>query len=79
MAAVAALAVGLTGVTGSAHRVGTIRTAAFTLVSHSDGTATLTANPLVLLDPDRQFAVFLALACPVRAAESRALPGGHVA
>jgi len=49
--AVAALAVGLTGGTGSAHRAGTIRTAAFILVSHSDGTATLTINPLVLLDP----------------------------
>jgi hypothetical protein len=51
VAAVAALTVGLTGVIGSAHRAGTIRTAAFTLVSHSDGTATLTINPLVLLDP----------------------------
>jgi hypothetical protein len=51
VAAVAALAVGLTGVTGSAPRAGTIRTAAFTLVSRSDGTATLTINPLVLLDP----------------------------
>jgi hypothetical protein len=51
VAAVAALAVGLTGVIGSAHRAGTIRTAAFTLVSHSDGTATLTISPLVLLDP----------------------------
>ena len=51
VAAVAALAVGLTGVTGSAHRAGTIRAAAFILVSHSDGTATLIINPLVLLDP----------------------------
>jgi hypothetical protein len=49
----AAAAVGLAGVIGTApgHHVGTIRTAAFTLVSHANGTATLTINPNVLLDP----------------------------
>ena len=30
---------------------GTIRTAAFTLIRHTNGTATLTINPQVLLDP----------------------------
>lgn len=49
----AALLIGLTGVIGSApaHSTGTIRTAAFTLISHANGTATLTINPKVLLDP----------------------------
>jgi hypothetical protein len=51
VAVAAALAVGLTGVTGSAAHTGTIRTAAFTLVSNANGTATLTINPRVLLDP----------------------------
>jgi hypothetical protein len=51
VAVTAALAVGLTGVTGSAHRTGIIRTAAFTLASNANGTATLTLNPRVLLDP----------------------------
>jgi hypothetical protein len=48
----AALALGLTGVLGSApaHGTGTIRTAAFTLVEHANGTATLTINPKELLD-----------------------------
>jgi hypothetical protein len=50
-AAGAALALGLTGVLGPARTPGTIRTAAFTLVSNSDGTATLTINPKELLDP----------------------------
>lgn len=49
--AVAALVIGLTGVIGSApaHGTSTIRTAAFTLVSHTNGTTTLTINPHVLL------------------------------
>jgi hypothetical protein len=38
------------GVIGATHRTGTIRTAAFTLVSNANGTATLTINPKVLLD-----------------------------
>jgi hypothetical protein len=46
-----ALALGLTGVLGPARTPGTIQTAAFTLVSNSDGTATLTINPKELLDP----------------------------
>jgi hypothetical protein len=50
-AAGTALAVGLTGVLGSAPAPGTIRTAAFTLVSNANGTATLTINPQELLDP----------------------------
>jgi hypothetical protein len=33
------------------HSTGVIRTAAFTLVSNADGTATLTVNPRVLLEP----------------------------
>jgi len=47
------LVLGLTDVPGSApaHRVGTIRTAAFTIVSNPNGTATLTINPKELLDP----------------------------
>jgi hypothetical protein len=49
-AAGTALAVGLTGVLGPARTPGTIRTAAFTLVSNSNGTATLTINPKELLD-----------------------------
>jgi hypothetical protein len=51
VAVTAALAVGLTGVTGSTHRPGIIRTAAFTLVSNANGTATLTIKPQVLVDP----------------------------
>jgi hypothetical protein len=50
-AAGTALALGLTGVPGPARTPGTIRTAAFTLVSNSDGTATLTINPKELLNP----------------------------
>ena len=50
-AAGTALALGLTGVLGPARVPGTIRTEAFTLVSNSDGTATLTINPKELLDP----------------------------
>jgi len=47
------LALGLTGVLGPApaRSAGTIRTAAFTLASNSDGTATLTIKPGELLDP----------------------------
>ncbi len=50
-AAGTALALGLTGVLGPARTPGTIRTASFTLVSNSNGTATLTINPKELLDP----------------------------
>jgi hypothetical protein len=50
-AAGTALALGLTGVLGPARTPGTIRTAAFTLVSNANGTATLTINPKELLDP----------------------------
>jgi len=48
----AGVALGL-GVTGSspAHGTGTIRTAAFTLVSNTNGTATLTINSIVLVEP----------------------------
>jgi hypothetical protein len=45
-----ALGLGLTG-SAPAHATGTIRTMAFTLVSNADGTATLTINPNVLLEP----------------------------
>jgi hypothetical protein len=45
------LALGLTGVLGPARTPGTIQTASFTLVSNSNGTATLTINPKELLDP----------------------------
>jgi hypothetical protein len=49
------LALALTGVLGSApaRGTGTIRTAAFTLVEHANGTATLTLNPRVLLEPSK--------------------------
>jgi hypothetical protein len=52
-AAGTALALGLTGVLGPApaHGTGTIRTAAFTIVSNPNGTTTLTINPGELLDP----------------------------
>jgi len=52
-AAGTALALGLTGVLGAApaRSTGTIRTMAFTLVEHANGTATLTINPNVLLEP----------------------------
>jgi hypothetical protein len=50
-AAGTALALALTGVLGPARTPGTIRTASFTLVSNSNGTATLTLNPKELLDP----------------------------
>jgi hypothetical protein len=48
-----ALALGLSGAFGSAPARGTstIRTAAFTLVEHANGTATLTIHLRVLLDP----------------------------
>ena len=48
----AGVALGL-GLTGSVptHATGTIRTAAFTLVSNADGTATLTINNNALFDP----------------------------
>jgi hypothetical protein len=49
-AAATALALGLTGVIGSARSMGTITTASFTLVSNTNGTATLTINPNELLD-----------------------------
>ena len=49
-AAGTALALGLTGVGGPASGPGTIRTAAFTLASNANGTATLTINPKELLD-----------------------------
>jgi len=47
------LGLGLSGVFGSpaAHGTGAIRTAAFTLVEHANGTATLSVTPQVLLDP----------------------------
>jgi hypothetical protein len=45
-----ALGLGLTA-SAPAHGTGTIRTLAFTLVSNADGTATLTINPNVLLEP----------------------------
>jgi hypothetical protein len=51
VAAGTALVLGLTGVLGSAGTPDTIRTAAFTLASNSNGTATLTINPKELLDP----------------------------
>jgi hypothetical protein len=46
-----ALALSLTGVAAPARTPGTIRTASFTLVSNSNGTATLTIKPSELLDP----------------------------
>jgi hypothetical protein len=51
VAAGTALVLGLTGVLGPAMTPGTIRTTAFTLVSHANGTDTLTINPNELLDP----------------------------
>ena len=51
VAAGTALALGLTGALGPARAPGTIRTAAFTLASNSNGTATLTIKPGELLDP----------------------------
>jgi hypothetical protein len=51
-AAAVVAGVGLSGSFGSAARdSSTIRTAAFTLVEHTNGTATLTINPRVLLEP----------------------------
>jgi hypothetical protein len=44
------LGLALTG-SAPAHTTGTIRTMAFTLVSNANGTATLTINPNVLLEP----------------------------
>jgi hypothetical protein len=49
-AAGTALVLGLTGVVGPARSPGTIRTASFTLMSNSNGTATLTISPKELLD-----------------------------
>jgi hypothetical protein len=39
------------GLAGSAPAHGTIRTAGFTLVSNANGTATLSMNPMVVLEP----------------------------
>jgi hypothetical protein len=52
-AAAVVLGLSLTGVFGPApaRGTGTIRTMAFTLVKHANGTATLTINPNVLLEP----------------------------
>jgi hypothetical protein len=57
-AAAMVLGLGLTGVLGSSAargpgtiRTGTIQTVAFTLVEHANGTATLTINLYVLVDP----------------------------
>jgi hypothetical protein len=52
VAAVTVLALGSAGIFGSApaRGTGTIRTAAFTLVEHANGTATLAINPNELLD-----------------------------
>jgi hypothetical protein len=52
-AAGTALALGLTGVLGAApaRSTDTIRTMAFTLVKHANGTATLTINRNVLVEP----------------------------
>jgi hypothetical protein len=50
-AGAAVLGLGLTGAFGPAHNTGTIRTAAFTLVEQANGTATLTVNLRVLLEP----------------------------
>jgi hypothetical protein len=50
MAVTAALAVGLAS-SAPVHSTGTIRTAAFTLVSNANGTDTLTINPKVFLEP----------------------------
>jgi hypothetical protein len=52
-AAAVMLSLGLTGVFGSApaRGTGTIRTMAFTLVKHANGTVTLTINQKVLLEP----------------------------
>lgn len=52
-AAGTALALSPSGVRGAApaRGTGTIRTAAFTLAEHANGTATLTMNPEVLLEP----------------------------
>jgi hypothetical protein len=49
-AAGTALVLGLTGVVGPARSPGTIQTASFTLMSNSNGTATLTISPKELLD-----------------------------
>jgi hypothetical protein len=50
LAAGTVLAVGLTGVLGSAQRPSVIRTAAFVIKSNSNGTDTLTINPGELFD-----------------------------
>jgi hypothetical protein len=52
-AAAVVLVLGVSGAFGSAPARGTstIRTTAFTLVKHANGTATLTINPNVLLEP----------------------------
>jgi hypothetical protein len=53
VAAGTALALSLTGILGAApaRSTGMIQTTAFTLVEHANGTATLTINPNVLLEP----------------------------
>ncbi|HUC25568.1 MAG TPA: hypothetical protein VMA73_22920 [Streptosporangiaceae bacterium] len=50
-AATVVLGAGLSGAFGSAPSTGTIRTTAFTLTTNANGTATLTINPRVLLEP----------------------------
>jgi hypothetical protein len=52
-AAAVVLGLGVSGAFGPAHAraTGTIRTTAFTLTRHANGTATLTINPRVLLQP----------------------------
>ena len=50
-AAATAAALGLSGALTPASRLGTIRTASFTLAHNTDGTAKLTLNPSELLNP----------------------------
>jgi hypothetical protein len=49
----AALVVGLTGAPAPGPTLGTIRTAAYTIVGNPDGTATLTIDPNEVFDPAR--------------------------
>lgn len=51
VAVTAALAIGMTSAGGAGHRTDIIRTAAFTLAINANGTATLTINPRLLVDP----------------------------
>ncbi len=88
VAAATALALGVSGAFSPAAKLGTIRTAAYTLHHNSNGTDTLTLNPGELLNPSQLQSDFAQYGIPAKVtsgsyctsdpAPSRLLPGRHL-